>query len=208
MIYKMQIAIIGLLLLGCLVCCKVNKPVPTALTRNTSLRSGKDTPAKNMRVIMNADTTQKSSAKGLQFSIKLQNDSATEVIVRNPLDQLQITILDPAWKEVQFPYRGRRLGHDGGWTNNSFVVNRVTINGRSTDVKLLQDYYISIPGSGKVEIFIGITNVLKPGAVRPYTVEQTIPVPTGIYKVMLTLGLLEGQSADVLNMPPVKINYQ
>jgi hypothetical protein len=208
MIYKVQVVIIGLLLMGWLTGCRGNKPVSTAFTRNTSLRTGKDTAAKSVRVFMNADTTQKKSAKGLSFSIKLQNDAPTGVNIRNPLDLLGLAIVNASWKELQIPYKGRRLGHDGGWTNNSFVVNRFTINGKSTDVKLLKDYYINIPENSKVEIFIGVPNLLKPDAVRPYTVEQTIPVPTGKYNVLLTLVLMEGKSADVLNMPPLSINYQ
>jgi len=195
-------------LLGCLVSCKVNKPVPTAFTR-TTMGIGTGTPAKNVQVIMNADTAQKRSDKGLQFSLKLQNDSATAVEIVNPLDLLGVTMFDTAWKEVQFPYRGRQSGHDGGWKNRTFVVNRVKINGRATDVEpFVKGYNITIPGNGRVEIFMGITNVLKRDAVRPFTVEQTIPVPTGKYTVILTSGLMEGTSSVILHMPPLKIDYQ
>jgi hypothetical protein len=207
MIKKIQVATIVILLLGCLVYCRVNKRVPTAFTR-TSMGIGTRAPAKSIQVFMNADTTQKISASGVQFSLKLQNDSSTEVVIVNPLDLLGISMFDTAWKEVQFPYRGRQHGHDRGWTNKTFVVNRVTINGLAADVRLLQDYNITIPGNGKVEIFIEITKVLKPGEVRPYTVEQTIPVPSGKYKVKLTVGLMEGKSSVILHMPLVNIYYQ
>jgi hypothetical protein len=208
MIKKLQVAISVALLSGCLVCCKVHKPVPTAFTR-TTMGIGTGTPAKNVRVIMNADTAQKRSDRGLQFSLKMENDSATAVEIVNPLDLLGVTMFDTAWKEVQFPYKGRQRGHDNGWTNKTFVVNRVKINGRTADVDpFLKGYNVTIPGNGKVEIFMGITNVLKPGAVRPFTVEQTIPVPAGKYTVILTSGLMEGTSSVILHMPPVNIYYQ
>jgi hypothetical protein len=208
MINKIKFATIVIPLLGCLVCCRVNKRVSTAFTR-TSIGIGTRAPAKNIQVFMNADTTQKISARGVQFSLKLQNDSSTDVVIVNPLDLLGISMFDTAWKEVQFPYRGRQRGHDGGWTNKTFVVNRVKINGRATDTApFVKGYNITIPANGKVEIFMGITNVLKPDAVRPFTVEQTIPLPTGKYTVKLTSGLMEGQSSVILHMPPVKIDYQ
>jgi hypothetical protein len=208
MINKIQGTVLFVLLSGCLVCCKAYKPVPTAFTR-TSMGIGTGTPAKSVSVIMNADTTQKKSDRGLQFSLKLQNAADTAVVIVNPLDLLGISVFDAAWKEVQFPYRGRQRGHDGGWTNKTFVVHRIKVNGKTTDVKpFVQDYNITIPGNGKVEIFMGITKVLKPGAVMPLTVEQTIPVPAGKYKMKLTSGLMEGQSSVILHMPLVNISYQ
>lgn len=208
MINKIQVVALVAGLSGCLVCCKVHKPVPTAFTR-TTMGIGTGTPAKNVRVIMNADTAQKRSDKGLQFSLKLQNDSATAVEIVNPLDLLGISMFDTAWKEVQFPYRGRPRGHDRGWTNKTFVVNRVKINGRATNVDTFRKVYnVTIPGNSKMEIFMGITNVLKPDAVRPFTVEQTIPVPAGKYTLKLTSGLMEGSSSVILHMPPVKIDYK
>jgi hypothetical protein len=188
--------------------CRVNKPVSTAFTRST-IGIGTRTPAKSIRVFMDADTIQKKSAAGLQFSLKLQNDSAIAVEIVNPLDLLSVAMFDTAWKEVHFPYRGRQRGHDRGWTNKTFVVGSVIINGRSIDVKpFIEGYNITIPANGKVEIFMKITHVLKPGAVEPLTVEQTIPVPTGVYKVNLTSGLMEGHSSVILHMPLVNIHYQ
>jgi hypothetical protein len=208
MIYKIQVATLIVLLSGCLVGCKAYKPVPTAFTR-TSMGIGSRTPAKSVSVIMNADTTQKKSDRGLQFSLKLQNDADTAVVIVNPLDLLGISVFDAAWKEVQFPYRGRQRGHDRGWTNKTFVVNRVKINGMATDVKpFVQDYNITLPGNSKVEIFMGIAKVLKPGAVMPLTVEQTIPVPAGNYKMKLTSGIMEGNSSVILHMPLVNISYK
>jgi hypothetical protein len=88
-------------------------------------------------------------------------------------------------------------------------VNRVKVNGRTTDVKpFVQDYNITLPGNSKVEIFMGIAKVLKPGAVMPLTVEQTIPVPAGNYKMKLTSGIMEGNSSVILHMPLVNISYK
>ncbi|OQP68361.1 hypothetical protein A4R26_00695 [Niastella populi] len=170
---------------------------------------GTRNPAKSVNAIMNTDTTQKKSDKGLQFSLKLHNDADTAVVIVNPLDLLRISVFDAAWKEIQFPYRGRRQGHDREWTNNTFVVNHIKINGRATDVNtFIKDYYITLPGNSKVEIFMGITKVVKPGAVMPLTVEQMITVPSGIYKVDLVCALMEGQSSVILHMPLVNIHYK
>lgn len=181
----------------------------TAFERRAYLKGNKHTVAKSIQVFMHADTIQKRTANGLQFYVRWQNSSRKAVVLKNQPEPLIVDLYDTAWESVQVPRYGWLPGINGKWINKSFVVTRVAINGQEADVKdFVQNDAITIPGKGTVEVFMAITNVLKPGAVVPYTDEQTMPLPGGQYSLMLTAILTQEASVVIIRTPPVHICYQ
>ncbi|NII29264.1 hypothetical protein HB364_29565 [Pseudoflavitalea sp. X16] len=205
---KLAVFITVPLLLYSLLCCRAGKPIATPFNR-ISTTTGDNRAGNSLQVLLKADTVQKRSEKGLQFSLRLQNDSASSVTIKNPMDLFSPSLLNEAGKDILYPYISRLLIHSRGPnTNKSFVVNRLKINDRTGDEKLLQQPQVTIPGNGSIEIFISITHVLKPDAVKPYTAEQTMPIPSGRYQLLSTLAMMEGEKSSLLRIPSVYIRYQ
>ena len=205
---KVILLIIVLLPLQLLICCRHQKPVATAF-KPLPVGTGENNAGNGVQVFFKADSAQKKSGKGLQFSVKLQNDSSTSVVIRNPLDFISPSLLNEAGKDILYPYVSRILiNSKGPYSPKSFDVDRIKVNDKSADIKLRQEKQITIAGNGSIEIYMSIKQVLKPGAEKPFTEDQRIPIPAGTYQLLMAMAMLEGEAKSLLRIPPVYIRYE
>ena len=80
----------------------------------------------NFEVIFSTDTVQKKSEKGLRYCITIKNDSTSNMVIKNPLDHLAIS-LSNQWsqevlvrtipKELSFSYSKGKI-----FVNNTYVI--------------------------------------------------------------------------------------
>jgi hypothetical protein len=162
---------------------------------------------KKLRAGICIDTTQKQSEKGLRFSIRIANDSATDMTVRNPMDMFIPGLLNDSGHTVTLPYVPRNTIKSNAAKHivQAFNITGIKANGRIVQDDLAEKDEVIIPAKGVYEIFLSITKARKPGA-KP---EETMPVGKGLYHLIILLDISasqEGYHAAVARNIPVHYN--
>lgn len=169
-----------------------------------------DTSNEKVQVFLIIDSVQKSSEKGLEFSIKFNNATENIISIRNPVDHLFLTLINKSGKNVLFPYVSRVRNQSlsrGSVENNSFDIKAVMYNGKEENIKILEPEKLTISSKGNLEIFFSITKILKTNAKAPYTIEQAMKIPKGLYKLTISTAIADGIENTILSLTSGWINY-
>jgi hypothetical protein len=153
------------------------------------------------------DTTQKQAEKGVQFSIRITNDSSGAISIKNPMHIFVPNLLDDLHRRVMFPYMPRTIvdNKGGKYTFKSFEITSIKVNGRKAQDDLTEKDDILIPGKASYEIFFSVTKTIKPGT-KPL---EIIPVPKGHYWLQIRAHLLVNQeSYFAVAFNDISIHYQ
>ena len=164
--------------------------------------------AKEFTVAIKADSVQKNSSMGLRFSIKINNKSDHQVKIINPIDLFNLNLLNEKGINVLFPHVSKIFIHtvaDERTSFEAFNVLNVMVNGKPGNDKLEQVKQIEIPAKGSYEIFFSITKSLRPEAVKPYKIDETMVLSSGKYSLSTFISIKKGDKHGIFNTSiPVK----
>src|SRR4030095_14951562 len=105
----------------------------------SSVSSFNDPGSGNPRVqcYIKFDTIQFASDAGLKFSIRLKNISADSVVIKNPIDFININLFDSIGKDRFIPYVSKVYLRDPrSFQGYSFFFGQPMVNGELTGDKL------------------------------------------------------------------------
>jgi hypothetical protein len=110
------------------------------------------------------DTIQKQSDKGLQFSIRITNDSSADISISNPLEFMGPVLSNDTGLNMMTEEIGRSLMHlayGRKYHYSSFNIAAVKVNGKKSTNDLNAARTIIIPAKGVYDIFVSITKARK-----------------------------------------------
>jgi hypothetical protein len=169
-----------------------------------------DTSNEKVQVFLVIDSVQKSSEKGLEFSIKFNNTTENIVSIRNPVDHLFLTLMNESGKNLLLPYISRVRNQSlskASLENNSFDIKVVMYNGKEENINILEPEKLTINSKENLEIFFSIGKILKTNAKAPYTIEQARKIPKGLYKLTISTAIADGIENTILSLTSGWIKY-
>jgi len=141
---------------------------------------------------------QKESEKGLQFSIKIQNDSTSDIIIKNPVDFIGISLSNSAGREAFIQQISRFVVHTTAPHKfGSFVIERIMSKGKEVkSIDMANTDSITIPAKDAFEIFFNINKVNNANPNVVITREnQHVTIPSDTYRLYLLLfGIYSGKT--------------
>lgn len=181
--------------------------------------SGTKTGLADFKMQLRADTIQAQTEQGLQFSVLIQNSSNKEKWIVNPLETIVLAVLNSKNKPVNIPVIPAAFINAGSGKKpgsyNSFSVDQVKINGKTSSMNLFADAF-SIPAGGTCELFLGVRKILSPAAIKPYKQSDEISTSSDRYTLMVSLGIIgadpsiepkDRKKGDVITADPLTITY-
>lgn len=160
-----------------------------------------------IQIHLKIDTTQNRSAKGLIFSFRIINSLNKDIDVNNPLNYLQITLLNNEGYNIQIPEFHKVINEKSNVYHDSFKVLKVTLNNKilndSSSIKT-----ISIPAQSNYEALIKIEDVQATINGKPTSDLTKVKVDIGSYKLLITSALVgNGISNQIFQVGPVEVSY-
>lgn len=149
-----------------------------------------------IQVIFDIDTSQMQSDKGIRFCLKIKNDSTSNIVVRNPMDFIGISLTDKTGQSVLLPYGSRVALHTSGGRFNppiAFTAEKIVSKGKEVkSIDMANVDTINVPAKGSFDIYLNIHQC------RDITSDQTypykiIPVPAGKYWLFIILSIISGK---------------
>jgi hypothetical protein len=147
----------------------------------------------DLRAVLKIDTVQKESEKGLQFSIKIQNDSTSDIIIKNPVDFIGISLSNSAGREAFIQQISRFVVHTTAPHKfGSFVIERIMSKGKEVkSIDMANTDSITIPAKDAFEIFFNINKVNNANPNVVITREnQHVKIPSDIYKLYILFEII------------------
>jgi hypothetical protein len=168
-----------------------------------------DPDLRSVQVLFKMDTLQPESEKGLKFSVRIKNDSAAPILIYNPIDFISISLMDKSGKDVHIPTVPKHLIKTPNRpANGTFEFEKVIQDGKEMNVDINSLDSIVLSANGTLEISFKIKRVLKPGAVKPYTTDQEIKLPTGAYRFFLEMSVNAKPAAGASSSPTVYATFR
>jgi hypothetical protein len=171
-----------------------------------------NTDINGIQVTLRVDTAQKMTGEGLKFSIKIKNDSTSNIIIRNPMDFLSMGLTNEAGIGI-LPNEVSRLtiNTKGLHSFRSFSVEKITSSEKELkNIDLANVQTINIPAKSAFEIFFKINRVLKTDAVKPYTKDSEMEIPKGRYRLFFITTIMSATKNEanfIFTSPPIYIRY-
>ncbi|AHF17590.1 hypothetical protein [Niabella soli] len=159
------------------------------------------------------DPKQSASTKGVRFSIKLVNHSASDIMANNVLERLSLTIY-PDDPEALIPLdvsrnpRDFRPGQKWFLGKVPFEIGDVLVNGKKQNIDLTETQIITIPAAGAYTINLYAPTVCDKKLTKKEAFKR------GRYRFALTMGLFsracnnnQAWSSILLETPKMVIAY-
>jgi hypothetical protein len=168
-----------------------------------------------IQVVLNVDTSQKQTDKGIRFSIKIKNDSASNIVILNPLDVIRIDLINKAGNSIIIPYGSRFGTHTSGSHNRpiSFTIEKIVSKDKELKLTDLADVdTINVPSKSSFNIYLNINRCLDLSS-DSKNQQKIVPIPIGKYRLLVILGIVSGkdktstQTRTTFTLLPLSINY-
>lgn len=170
---------------------------PVGLKTNSTLET--------VHIFLRIDTVQKESIKGIQFSIKLENNSDSAIAIKNPLDFTYIQLIDESGVNIVINQPSRYKIHSNGiedFSYKAFNIDHVLIDSKSSNIMLSNEKVITIPSKGTYEIFLNILNVMKNKSSNQIGI-----IAKGKYSFSIMVNLVNGKEPTTLDVKAINIKY-
>lgn len=133
------------------------------------------------------DTVQLVNTNGIRFSVKLVNNTDSQISINAPPNLIAIGLLDSSGKNLLYSFIPKVLVYNKhAYKNYSYTISKMTLNR-----KLLHsdpyDIEIRLPVSGELEVFYMINTVFKEDANKTVLEDQLIPLAKGEYILHLSI---------------------
>lgn len=163
--------------------------------------------SKSFDAYVSMDTVQSRSSSGIGLVIHVINTSGRSITVFNPLESLQLVILNAAGEQVHIPHLPQTLidGTKGTKGEEAYAVAGYTINKKAVGGGAAPDK-ITLPAKGQFEIALFVPQVLA-GKQSAQSPQQRVSVQPGRYQFFITLSVSDLQSNTILQAGPISINY-
>jgi hypothetical protein len=159
-----------------------------------------------MAVLVKVDTIQHQTQSCLKFSILMKNKTDTVLKIKNLVDFFDFKLINDSGFNILFPNVSKIYVNSVSAiknNNQSFKIEKITINGKVADTNIINQEFNSIPSKGQFEIFVSIIKVLKPEATKPYNFSDgAIVIPKGKYLFLLSVPIYSDKSSKLLVLNP------
>jgi hypothetical protein len=141
-----------------------------------------------VNALIKLNIKQNNSDLGLQLSLNIENHTTSEATIANPLDFLNLKLINKAGETQTLINRGVRfkIHTSNGFKYWRFTIHKVLINNIPSTIDLNKETSITIPKNGNFKIFISIGKVSPfNGYSVPFPATDTRqPFPIGNYKLL------------------------
>lgn len=171
----------------------------------------KDAMNNSIDVFLKMDSIQKNSAGSIKFMIKLVNKSNEDITIKNPLDFLQVMLIDGQGNNIAIPQLQRIKINTKGEEPpyRSFAIESIVSSARSISNDSLLKKEIIISNNSDYKISLKIESVLAKQSAGLPSNEKRSKIAKGEYSFGLTFSLIgEGIQAQIFQSSPLKILYQ
>lgn len=176
--------------------------------RSKEQRVGSSIP--NLVTDVEVNKNQKPTENGIEIILTIKNSSSKTMHICNPLDYLNIQLLDQNDNLISLPKVGHRLKINRKDDQNASIYPFKIIEVSSRNAKMsdnqLKQTELTIQGSSELKIKISIDKI----AVKNGSTYENNSTPKGNYKINLSLWLIDvndNKKRNMLQADNITVNY-
>lgn len=156
------------------------------LKHSSSTFNESTTNAPKVQVFVKFDSIQFASDAGLKFSLRLKNNTSDTVVIINPIDFLNITLLDSTGRNRLIPYISKvYLRNTEAFTGYPFSGGTPMLNGELLKDKVFEMTHFVIPAKSSYEVFFNIKSAIRNNAKTPHSPSDIVNLEAGTYNLVI-----------------------
>jgi hypothetical protein len=161
-----------------------------------------------MKFSIAIDTVQKTSDRGIKFSIKIKNDSSINITIQNVLDRIYLSLKNDSGRNVLVSQQSRsKINHHQLFKYTSYIIDDVSINGKSIGTDSLdRKEFITIPANKTYIISLRIPRIVKEKSKTAFGSDLIISTPKGKYTLAADIAITTDK-LTLITIPPIVIKY-
>jgi hypothetical protein len=172
--------------------------------------------AKRLHIYVKLDTVQYEQQGGITFSVRYNNPTTESIVTINPLDFIQISLINSKWVDMM-PHVTSRVMHCGtdpatipvfAYYRDKYLIESVLLNNKPAPYNMDANN-IMLPGESNLVITFRIPEVVDWKAAKPKAPPPRIKTPADKYLFTLTQSLKTGNLSSFATYKAgfVSINY-